>query len=129
MYFSMKVVDNSKSATRQLGEKHKPSPKSWGVSPQTCACQPLSLKQAPPEHVFLSAFKEYPWLHSQWCLPSRLDTRAGTDVCPAHTGPELCKGNLQQSVSTHKKHFRYFLSKKKKKNHSAHFSNSIFSSL
>lgn len=21
-------------------------------------------------HVFLSAFKEYPWLHSQWCVPS-----------------------------------------------------------
>ena len=62
-------------------------------------------------------------IHSGACHLHHWYTHAGTDVCPMHTDPELCKENLQQSVSTPKKHFRYFLScQKKKKNHSAHSS-------
>ena len=49
-------------------------------------------------------------IHSGACHLHHWYTHAGTDVCPMHTDPELCKENLQQSVSTPKKHFRYFLS-------------------
>ena len=66
-------------------------------------------------------------IHSGACHLHHWYTHAGTDVCPTHTDPELCKENLQQSVSTPKKHFRYFLScQKKKKSLCTFLSNSIF---